>query len=176
MDFDLPYYRRRWSRTPPAICIEEAARLFTPIAASHCQRDSECFLHMVARIRPMKVVYIWEPESAGFAEELAKRYDIRTYLMQEGEDKLATLRRAAQTEGANAILHGIRDDQTAHRSTKAVVELGTDGIYRVHPILYWKQGDVDAYMRRHGLAFLTVAEDGPRTECGIHCFQVADDD
>ena len=124
----------------------------------------------------MRVIYIQEPESEAFAFELGKRYDIRPYLMQEGEDKLATLRRAVKTEKADAILHGIRDDQTAHRSTKAIVELGTDKIYRIHPILYWKQANVDEYMRLHGLKFLEIPEDGPRKECGIHCFPVADDE
>jgi phosphoadenosine phosphosulfate reductase len=53
--------------------------------------------------------------------------------------------------GAQSILHGVRKDQTQHRSRMNTIEEGFSGTYKIHPILNWTQREMDLYITIHEL-------------------------
>jgi phosphoadenosine phosphosulfate reductase len=60
--------------------------------------------------------------------------------------KLAPLRNTIQQLGITALMSGVRSWQTEHRSEKEILEIGQDGEYRIHPLLFWTRQESDEYM------------------------------
>jgi len=60
--------------------------------------------------------------------------------------KLEPHRRAVTGLGITALLSGVRSWQTEHRAEKDIIELGTNGEHRIHPILFWSQEQSDNYL------------------------------
>ncbi|MFA7193468.1 MAG: phosphoadenylyl-sulfate reductase [Candidatus Paceibacterota bacterium] len=65
--------------------------------------------------------------------------------------KVEPLRRAIQQLKVKGILHGVRRDQTEHRSNLNVIERGYDGTFKIHPILKWTSRDIRSYNKTHNL-------------------------
>lgn len=59
--------------------------------------------------------------------------------------KREPLKRAIEDLGVEALLQGIRADQTEARASLDVVEEGQFGEDRVHPLLNWKKKQVESY-------------------------------
>jgi phosphoadenosine phosphosulfate reductase len=53
--------------------------------------------------------------------------------------------------GATAVISGVRAEQTENRSKMESVQLGDDGIFRIHPILSWTDEMVENYFIKVGL-------------------------
>lgn len=65
--------------------------------------------------------------------------------------KLEPLSRIIQEKGVRALLSGIRGDQTKNRATKERISRGNDGELRIHPVINWTQGEVDAFFEKYKL-------------------------
>lgn len=102
-------------------------------------------------------------------------------LLEKGEEgidlfnrirKVSPMRRALSELRVNALLAGIRAEQTEHRANLAHVTQGTkDGIYRVHPLLKWTAADVATYFGMYGLMqhpLKAQEELKLKRECGLH--------
>ncbi|HEX5798035.1 MAG TPA: phosphoadenylyl-sulfate reductase [Candidatus Saccharimonadales bacterium] len=59
--------------------------------------------------------------------------------------KVEPLKRAVEELGVEALLQGVRADQTEARANLSVVEEGQFGEDRVHPLLEWKKPQVEKY-------------------------------
>ncbi len=60
--------------------------------------------------------------------------------------KVEPLKRAVEELGVDALLQGVRADQTEARASLSVVEEGSFGEERIHPLLNWKTDQVDSYL------------------------------
>ena len=76
--------------------------------------------------------------------------------------KVEPMNRALQELGAKALLSGVRSDQTDHRKTlnRIVYRDKHPQHYRIHPLLYWSQDDVDAYIAKHNLPYHPLKRKG----------------
>jgi phosphoadenosine phosphosulfate reductase len=180
MDFVPSEANESWARLPSTEILRAAKLTFQSGLAlgSHCAAESALLLHLVTRQPTMSdipVVYIYEEETIEFAHQLEwkLKLNLHTYRVQPGHTKLQTMQLALKTLGATAILHGIRRYQNEHRSSKKIVEHGTDGFYRIHPILDWTPAEVSDYFEKHDLPYHpTLPRNVSKKECGIH--RVAD--
>jgi phosphoadenosine phosphosulfate reductase len=104
--------------------------------------------------------------------------------------KVVPLRKTLLALGTEALLSGIRAEQTPHRASMRQVEEDEDGIYRIHPLHTWTHRQMDDYLALHELprnslyfkGYGSVGDIrttrpgkgrsgrqlGEKTECGIH--------
>ena len=69
--------------------------------------------------------------------------DLKTYHQTV---KLEPLKRAVSELGVQALIQGVRADQTRARSSLDIVEEGQYGEERIHPVLEWRKDQVDNYL------------------------------
>jgi len=62
-----------------------------------------------------------------------------------------------------AWITGIRRDQTAVRANAKILELQSDGLVKVNPLLNWTKADVKQYMEEHNLPSHPLFEKGYRS-------------
>lgn len=154
----------------------------------------------------------WFDETHSFREDLERDFNFKTSmygphetevtLIQKFElwetdpedyafrTKLDPLTLAISELEVDGLISGIRHDQTKTRAQKSVYEDGSDGEVRIHPMLEWTKGAIDAYylahnLRRHPLYSLGYGSVGDwpltspgegregrnlgaRSECGLH--------
>lgn len=139
---------------------------------SHGGLDSAFAIHQITRIIPrIRVLYIRDEATQEFMEDLKKKLFLNVLMREPAGDKLADLVTFCRDLGVTAMIHGVRRYQTEVRANKSEVELGTDGLYRIHPFLEWSQTEVTKYLRHHQLPFHpTLSRNAKKDECGIHCF------
>jgi phosphoadenosine phosphosulfate reductase len=147
-------------------------------------------LHMVTRLAPRMPVVMVDtlylfPETLRFASELTARLDLdlRVFrapltaaefearhgrLWEEGADglaryneivKLEPFRRALRELGARSWFSGLRRAQSTTRRGLRVLQR-LDGRFKVHPIVDWTDRDVGQYLKRHGLPFHPLWDQG----------------
>eukprot|EP00633_Aureoumbra_lagunensis_P002543 CAMPEP_0197290866 /NCGR_PEP_ID=MMETSP0890-20130614/10273_1 /TAXON_ID=44058 ORGANISM="Aureoumbra lagunensis, Strain CCMP1510" /NCGR_SAMPLE_ID=MMETSP0890 /ASSEMBLY_ACC=CAM_ASM_000533 /LENGTH=562 /DNA_ID=CAMNT_0042763221 /DNA_START=211 /DNA_END=1899 /DNA_ORIENTATION=- len=123
-----------------------------------------------------------------FARHLAKRLELNLYVYQSdisaarmealhgqlwnNDDdtshrvygvlrKVAPMNKALRDLNARALLSGVRRGQTDHRKTlQRIVYHDSQRHYRVHPLLFWTDEDVDAYMTKHKLPYHPLKRKG----------------
>jgi phosphoadenosine phosphosulfate reductase len=76
--------------------------------------------------------------------------------------KVEPMQRALQELGATAWLAGLRAEQTDHRKSLSTIDQ-QNGIYKVLPILYWSNQDVQSYLERYQLPYHPLKEKGYAT-------------
>lgn len=134
------------------------------------------------------------PETYRFAEQLTKRLDLNLHVAQpelsparmealHGRPwehgtvkaleqynrlrKVEPLRRAFKSLGATAWLSGLRADQTGHR--RDLPKIGVqDGRVKILPILGWTARDVHFYLKKHGLPYHPLWDQGYMTVGDAH--------
>jgi phosphoadenosine phosphosulfate reductase len=62
-----------------------------------------------------------------------------------------------------AWISGIRRDQTSVRAQAKILELQTDGLVKINPLLNWTKNDVQQYMEEHNLPKHPLYEKGYRS-------------
>jgi len=176
------------------------------IMSSSFGSQAAVMLHLVTRIMPnIPVVFIDTgylfPQTYRFAQELTQRLklNLKVYaprttaawqealhgkLWQQGEEGLAKyhqfnkiepMQRALRELNAAAWLAGLRAQQTEHRAALRPVEL-QNGLYKVHPILRWTTKDVHEYLKKHGLPYHPLYEQGYKSIGDVHStFRVTDE-
>lgn len=166
----------RWAHVSASAIIREARfNVFNTglVMSSHFNRESALLIDIAILVEPrIPIVYLEDSETRAFADWLTKRWNLNVKRYPLGPDgKLATLRNALTSLGATAVLHGIRAYQNEMRAQKNLVELGTDGFYRINPLLNWSREEVEDYFAAHHLPYNeAVPPEGEKAECGIHCY------
>jgi phosphoadenosine phosphosulfate reductase len=140
-----------------------------------------CLIHLLAEIDPSVRVFNLEtgyqfPETLELCERLRKRYGIAVdfvrpelsvaeyeakhagplYLYQPDQccfdRKIVPLRNTLI--GYDAWVSSIRQDQTEHRATAAVVQWDAKfGLHKVNPLLSWTRKDVWAFVFKHDVPY-----------------------
>ncbi len=65
--------------------------------------------------------------------------------------------------GLRAWITGIRRDQTAERAAARILELQSDGLVKINPLLNWTRLDIQRYSHEHGLPTHPLYEQGFRS-------------
>jgi phosphoadenosine phosphosulfate reductase len=83
--------------------------------------------------------------------------------------KVEPMQRALRELNGQCMLSGVRKGQTKHRARMQRVELvEAQGHYKVAPLLYWSEADVDAYIQEHGLPYHPLKLKGYETVGDAH--------
>ncbi|MEM9189343.1 MAG: phosphoadenylyl-sulfate reductase [Myxococcota bacterium] len=168
------------------------------VLSSSFGAQSAVMLHLVSQHAPgTPVIFIDTghlfPETYRFAHDLSERLrlDLRVFspkltaahqealygrLWEQGEEgvaeylrinKVEPMQRALRELGAVGWLAGLRANQTEHRAGLDRVTM-QGGRYKVHPILHWRQEDIDAYLDAHDLPLHPLVEQGYRSIGDTH--------
>ena len=179
------------TKTPQEI-IKWAVDTFWPQIAlsSSFQTQSMPLLHMASRIRRDILVlfldtgyHFWD--TLIFREQLASewhlnvldvyrdtRWDVfarqhtRTLPLEDPNlccflHKVQPMQKALKD--MLAWISGIRRDQTSVRANAKILELQSDGLMKVNPLLNWTKADVQRYMEEHNLPSHPLLEKGYRS-------------
>ena len=65
--------------------------------------------------------------------------------------KINPLKHAIKDLKINALLSGVRSDQTNNRLTLNFIDKSSDGVYRINPFLDWSHRDVNEYIENNEL-------------------------
>ena len=159
---------------------------------------SAVMLHLVATHAPGTPVVFLDtghlfPETYRFARDLVERLDLdlRVYTprmtpahqealfgrkWEQGDEgvrdylqvnKVEPMHRALRELQPSAWFAGLRAGQTEHRASLRTVDV-QDDVYKVHPILEWTQGDVEAYLECHDLPVHPLVAKGYRSIGDVH--------
>lgn len=86
--------------------------------------------------------------------------------------KLEPFRRALATHQPDVWFTNIRVRQTEYRSSLDILSYSNEGILKISPFYYWKDEDLDDYVKANGLPKNTAYFDPVKAlqsrECGIH--------
>jgi phosphoadenosine phosphosulfate reductase len=222
-ELDVEGSNERLAGSPPEEVLRWATATFGDevVASSSFQTQSVPLLHMISRCCPGLPVLFLDtgfhfPETIAFRDQLVKALGLnlrvlhcrierdafmRCYgtLYRSDPDLCCYLNKveplARALAGQKAWIAGIRRDQTAARRATRVLELGADRVYKISPLAAWTAGQVDAYVRAHGLPVHPLTPQGyasigckpctraiapgadsragrwadsTKTECGIH--------
>ncbi len=180
MNLNLNFLNDRLEKASPEDILRWAWNTFSPniVASSSFQTQSVPLLHLISQITPsMKIIFIDTgyhfPETLTFCDELKNRLAlnitvVRSAIEQSGQlekygeslyrhdpdaccymNKVEPMQRAL--EGMNALVTGIRHDQTSHRSKMKIVERRASGLYEIHPLIHWSREQIFTYIQKHQL-------------------------
>jgi phosphoadenosine phosphosulfate reductase len=170
--------------------------------SSSFQTQSVPLLHIISRVCPeMPVIFIDTgfhfPETLTFRDKLKESYGLNIKVMHPvieqsqlferyGEglyrrdpdlccniNKVEPMRRA--TSMLQALVSGIRRDQTNHRKILNVFEAQPMGLLRIHPLINWTQDDVWEYIHKHKLLFHPLFSKGYLSIGCAPCTRPVDD-
>ncbi len=169
---------------------------------SSFQTQSLPLLHLVSRICPNTPVFFLDTgfhfkETIQFRDELKRKLGINivilkplcghdTFLQQHGNlhqtnpnmccymNKVEPLQRALSSYGA--WISGIRRDQTEARKDTPVVEMQSNGLYKVCPMVNWSAQHVSDYIDRFNLPQHPLLERGYRSIGCEPCTKPTNDD
>ena len=192
---DIQYLNAELAEMSAPERLKWASRTFTPgIAVStSLQTQSVPLLHLVSKVCPeMPVIFIDTgfhfPETLAFMNSINECCQLNIQVIHPtitkkqlerdyGEElyrrdpdlccyinKVEPMQRA--TEQYQALLVGVRHDQTQHRSALRVIERRFTGPVRVHPIIDWSSEDVENYIKEHNLPMHPLSSQGyPSVGC-----------
>lgn len=153
------------------------------VMSSSFGKHSAAMLHLVtAEIPDIPVVNVKLGTETRTTErhrkELEKRLNLDLHVYEETEDKgkADIFNEALMDIGAETLVSGLMWRETRHREGFEYVMRDRDmDLYRVHPILHWKEKDVVWYLKNHSLPvnadyYDPNKEESEKKECGIHVF------
>jgi len=179
------------TKTPQEILTWAIDEFWPQIAmSSSFQTQSMPLLHMASHIRRDLLVFFLDTgyhfwDTLTFREKIAaewklnvldlyrdSRWDVfarqntRT-LPNEDANLCCYLHKVQPMQKAlkdmKAWISGIRRDQTAVRAKAQILELQTDGLLKINPLLNWTKTDVDAYAQEHNLPVHMLSKVGFRS-------------
>lgn len=154
-----------------AVLLHMATRIVPDIAViwvdtGYLHRETYHFArHLTNRLRLNLKVYQSDVSTARMEAmhgQLWNKSDEVSHRVYGVMRKVEPMQRALTELHAHAMLSGVRKGQTAHRSSLGRVahkDVG-EGHYRVHPLLYWTNEDVDAYITKHNLPYHPLKRQG----------------
>lgn len=177
---DLELLNARFEAAPPREILEWAIERYWPAItmSSSFQTQSIPLLHMIAQIKPELPIYFLDtgyhfPETLHFKDMLQKRLGLNIVILQKeqiaanedaqpGEplyrtdpdkccfiNKVEPMRKVLQN--MRAWITGIRREQTAQRAQANILELQSNGLVKINPLLNWTKQDLWQYIRDHNL-------------------------
>lgn len=179
------------TKTPQEI-IQWAVDTFSPEIAmsSSFQTQSMPLLHMVASIKRDTRVYFIDTgyhfwETLMFREYIALEWDLNVVDLYRNSRWDVFVRQHTRTlpledpnlccylhkvqpmqaalSGLKAWISGIRRDQTSERAHARILELQSDGLLKINPLLNWTKADVKRYMEENNLPAHPLFEKGYRS-------------
>lgn len=179
------------TKTPQEI-IQWAVDTFSPEIAmsSSFQTQSMPLLHMVASIKRDTRVYFIDTgyhfwETLMFREYIALEWDLNVVDLYRNSRWDVFVRQHTRTlpledpnlccylhkvqpmqtalSGLKAWISGIRRDQTSERAHARILELQSDGLLKINPLLNWTKADVKGYMEENNLPAHPLFEKGYRS-------------
>ena len=179
------------SKTPQEI-LGWAIENFWPQVAmsSSFQTQSVPLLHMVSQINRNLLIFFTDTgyhfwETSTFRERLASEWQLNVLDLYRSErwdsfarqdprglplndpnlccyiHKVEPMQRAMQD--MLAWISGIRRDQTPERAKARVLELQSNGLLKINPLLNWTKADVKHYAEQHNLPVHPLFEKGYRS-------------
>lgn len=158
------------------------------VMSSSFGKYSAVTLHLVASEIPgVPVINIRLGQETPETEQHRRRLremldlDLRIYSEHEGESKSHVFSHALEDVGAKTLISGLMWEETSHREDFEYIMFDEDaGLYRIHPILHWRESDLAAYCRLHDLPVNgnyhdPNKEESEKKECGIHVFDYEKD-
>ena len=161
---------------------------------SSLQTQSVPLLHLVSRICPNVPVLFLDtgfhfPETIAFKDQLKRQLGLNvielTPLMGHQQfrqqhaklhttnpnmccylNKVEPLQR--KLKGFSAWISGIRRDQTEHRAKTPILGIQQNGLFKVCPMVAWKDIDIANYIDRHRLPRHPLHDAGYKS-IGCHC-------
>ncbi|MBD3167701.1 phosphoadenylyl-sulfate reductase [bacterium] len=165
------------------------------VVLSSFQTQSLPLLHHVSRVVPdMPVLFIDTgfhfPETLQFRDRVAHllRLNLQVVFVPRTDDCPAaplldgtTCCRTAKTRTAglifqryDAVVSGVRRDQTVLRTTLPVLQRQRGGAFKVHPMLDWTADQVHRYIQRYNLPVHPLTHAGYRSIGCAPCTRPAD--
>jgi phosphoadenosine phosphosulfate reductase len=177
---DIAILNERFEHASTEEILRWAWKTFAPdvAASSSFQTQSVPLLHIISRVCPeMPVIFIDTgfhfPETLAFRDKLQAEFNLNILtvrptmtqselLQQYGEalyrhdpDLCCYINKVSPmqwiTSRMQALVAGVRRDQTANRQTMSVLHQPSKGPLRIHPMLNWTKDDVQAYRQVHDL-------------------------
>lgn len=179
------------TKTPQQI-VEWVVAQFAPeiVVSTSFQTQSMPLLHMVTRAMPGIRVFFLDTgyhfwDTLIFRERIQHewnlnvvdlyrdsrwdvfvRQNVRTLPLQDANlccyiHKVQPMQRALA--GLRAWISGIRRDQTSERARAQILELQSDGLLKVNPLLNWTKRDIQTYIADHHLPSHPLYERGYRS-------------
>lgn len=178
-------------KTPQEI-LEWAETRFSQTLAmsSSFQTQSMPLLHMATRLIPNLPIFFIDTgyhfwETLMFREQIAREWNLNIvdlyrnhrwdeYARQrtrslpiEDADLCCYIHKVQPMQSAlqnyQAWISGIRRDQTAVRASAKILELQSDGLLKINPLLNWTKADVKKYMEENNLPAHPLYEKGYRS-------------
>lgn len=178
-------------KTPQQI-VEWVVAQFAPeiVVSTSFQTQSMPLLHMVTRAMPDIRVFFLDTgyhfwDTLIFRERIQHewnlnvvdlyrdsrwdvfvRQNVRTLPLQDANlccyiHKVQPMQRAL--DGLRAWISGIRRDQTSERARAQILELQSDGLLKVNPLLNWTKHDIQTYIADHHLPSHPLYQRGYRS-------------
>jgi phosphoadenosine phosphosulfate reductase len=175
-EVDIQQLRRAYSGLDTEAMLFQARSDFGSrlAASSSFQTQSAPLLHMISRVIPDTTVLFLDtgyhfPETLEYRDRLVRDWGLNVRILHPANtpdvgaspepyrvdpdlccywNKVEPLRRALADY--DALLSGIRRDQTRARATARVAEQA-DGHVRIHPLLSWDERKIWEYIDRHDL-------------------------
>ena len=149
--------------------------------SSSFQTQSVPLLHLISRICPdMPIIFIDTgyhfPETLKFRDNLQNRLGLNIFVYRPSTEnrrplfddhsgalyrrdpdlccyinKVEPMQRVVAELGLEALISGVRRDQTEYRKGLRVLERQQTGLLRIHPLINWVRSDVFAYIENNGL-------------------------
>ena len=168
------------------------------VASTSFGSNAAVLLHLVAASRyGIPIIHIdtgdVPKDNKRYADELREKLEISVHiygsenplseeesrLHRKGEDglrefyklrKLEPMRRALDEHGADAVLYGVRADQSAYRRTLHPIETDTQGVLRIYPMLRMTSTQAKDYIIDNRLPVHAQGYPGEKAkmECGLH--------
>lgn len=186
---DIPSKNLQWKQQFSLSILQDVRSSYSDLVVSSSFGEfSAVMLDLISRALPhIPVVHVKlgaETETTrNHREWLTERLDLNLEIFRESNhgDKKETFNHALREVGARTLISGLMWDETRHREDFDYVMYDEDlGIYRIHPILHWKQRDLRLYVHNQSLPVNSHyrdphKEESEKKECGIHIFDYQQD-
>ncbi|GAB4418809.1 MAG: phosphoadenylyl-sulfate reductase [Anaerolineales bacterium] len=187
-------------KTPQEILVWAIDTFWPQIAmSSSFQTQSMPLLHMVTRVRRDVLIFFLDTgyhfwDTLTFRERIASewklnvldlyrdsRWDVfarqRTRTLPNEDPNLCCYLHKVQPmqkalRDMKAWISGIRRDQTSVRAKAQILELQSDGLLKINPLLNWTKADVDDYIEEHSLPVHPLSKVGFRSIGCAPCTEI----
>jgi phosphoadenosine phosphosulfate reductase len=148
------------------------------VSSSAFQPQSIALLHMISQVCPELPIIFTDtgyhfPETLSYRDEIARKLNLNVQTVYADPESKKHLQNSSEPlylrdpdlccrihkvePMARALLNkkawitGVRREQTAQRSKIAIVEIRSDGLFKISPLANWTKRDVWTYINRYDL-------------------------
>jgi phosphoadenosine phosphosulfate reductase len=139
-------------------------------------------LSLVDRVRknyPLVNVHVYKPESIDSEAEFSQKHGARLWesndQLYDWVAKVEPAQRAYRELQVNAVLTGRRRSQGGRRGDLDVIEVDDAGLVKINPLANWSFGQVQAYIKDHGVPYNELLDRGYKSIGDWHSTQPVQD-